>query len=228
LVLVIAAIATAAGVSCSHDWSRFEASGGAGAGGSDTTSGGAQGGNGNGGSAGSLPNGVCGDGILDQGEECDDGNTNDNDGCTACKVDCDTAQGAVKDEKSHHCYWLLRLDHSFDIARQYCQGTARGNVDSAALSTQAELDFIKMQHVLTEAVWIGGRWTGTAWEWTNSEPWIYGDDQAGAKPPWSGAAGDNHSSLDCVTAQVDGKIAATNCQDFHFVLCERSPSIAKN
>ena len=36
---------------------------------------------------GELP--VCGDGILDPGEECDDGNTNDGDGCSS---DCQSSE----------------------------------------------------------------------------------------------------------------------------------------
>ncbi|MDC0743151.1 DUF4215 domain-containing protein [Polyangium mundeleinium] len=43
------------------------------------------GGAGNGGSGGMASS--CGDGILDMGETCDDGNNTDGDGCSACAVD---------------------------------------------------------------------------------------------------------------------------------------------
>ena len=35
------------------------------------------------------PTGVCGDGVVQPGEACDDGNTSDGDGCSAaCEVEC--------------------------------------------------------------------------------------------------------------------------------------------
>ncbi|TKC98629.1 DUF4215 domain-containing protein [Polyangium fumosum] len=43
------------------------------------------GGAGNGGSGGMASS--CGDGVLDMGETCDDGNNTDGDGCSACAVD---------------------------------------------------------------------------------------------------------------------------------------------
>src|SRR5262245_10804523 len=60
--------------------------GGAGGAASTTTSTSA---GGEGGQGGVAP--VCGNGALDPGEECDDGNATAGDGCTGCIVDCAAA-----------------------------------------------------------------------------------------------------------------------------------------
>ena len=41
-----------------------------------------------------LKNGVCGDGVVDTGEECDDGNTEDNDGCSSSCIQTACSDGA--------------------------------------------------------------------------------------------------------------------------------------
>ena len=43
---------------------------------------------------------VCGNGVLEDGEECDDGNSTPNDGCTSCTVDPDPCPGDFDDDGS--------------------------------------------------------------------------------------------------------------------------------
>jgi MYXO-CTERM domain-containing protein len=43
---------------------------------------------------------VCGDGVWEEGEACDDGNTEMNDACNACRLSCETIEGALV---SHTC-----------------------------------------------------------------------------------------------------------------------------
>ena len=54
-------------------------------------------------SASSGGTGGCGDGFIQAGEECDDGNTLAGDGCEACVVVC-SGLSEVKDAVTHHCY----------------------------------------------------------------------------------------------------------------------------
>ncbi len=63
---------------------------------------------------------LCGNGALDQGEECDDGNLAAGDGCTQCSVDCDEP-GAFKVPASAHCYWALPKAMSFFESRVKCE-----------------------------------------------------------------------------------------------------------
>jgi cysteine-rich repeat protein len=61
-----------------------KASGGKGGGGSVTEGGGG---------AGETPSAVCGNMAIEEGEQCDDGNTKSGDGCTAdCKSDCEVCE----------------------------------------------------------------------------------------------------------------------------------------
>lgn len=50
--------------------------------------------------AGVCTSGICGDGRVDEGEECDDGNNEDGDGCDSCKFSCvadDADRGCPED-----------------------------------------------------------------------------------------------------------------------------------
>lgn len=63
------------------------------------------------------------DGTIQAGEECDDGNQVDGDGCsTACRIDC-TGEHLLTDDRT--CYFLLSLDASPGEAEARC--LAAGN-----------------------------------------------------------------------------------------------------
>jgi cysteine-rich repeat protein len=203
---------------CSHDWAALEGSGGSGSGG--TAGSGGSGSGGSGGRGGAT--GVCGNGKLEPGEECDDDNDTDGDGCTACKVDC-SEDDAFKDPKSHHCYWPYAEppdNHTAIYVEQHCAGLG---AHAAGLGTTKEIEFVKPH--LTSSVWTGGYWDGTEWGWSNQEPWSYGDDQGSAAAPWSAPANDGHRNR-CVALGTDGKITGTDCFTRLVGLCERTPAVA--
>jgi len=48
-----------------------------------------------------VEEGTCGDGVVDDGEECDDGNDNDHDGCNhICEYSCHTRNDCVQDNNT--------------------------------------------------------------------------------------------------------------------------------
>jgi len=215
-----AAIAIALLNGCSHDWDAHErlptssatSGGGGGAGASASTSTAASGATG-GGAGGSAS---CGDGSLDMGEQCDDGNDAAGDGCDACVVECDRA-GAVQDAATHHCYWLVGMHENFDSARSHCQDAGPG-VDLAAPSTASEL--MLLTPLLDADAWIGGSDSAMrgSWAWSNGEAWSY---PPGA-PPWH--SGEPNNSGDCVNARTDGTLEDESCGTGKDYLCERTPA----
>ncbi|MCC6644300.1 MAG: C-type lectin domain-containing protein [Polyangiaceae bacterium] len=77
----------------------------AGAGGAGQAGGGQAGGGQAG--AGGAPSPVCGNGVAEPGEECDDGDQDDKDGCrNDCTVDCGRFGNGKKDPSTFHCYWV--------------------------------------------------------------------------------------------------------------------------
>lgn len=69
--------------------------------------------------------GGASDGSLDPGEECDDGNEEDGDGCSLCRVECE----GKKDENTFHCYFATPAKGTAETARDACR------VSGAALVT---------------------------------------------------------------------------------------------
>jgi cysteine-rich repeat protein len=162
---------------------------------------------------------LCGNGTVDPGEECDDGNAVSGDGCTNCIVDC-TEPGAFKDPMTHHCYWSIAAGQVWAAAGALCRVDAKS--DLAALSTVGELNAVGAQ--LPSNAWLGGMWNGTAWVWSFNEPWIYGDDQATATAPWAVMHGENHMFRQCVFLASPTTIDAGHCTtDVLPSICERTP-----
>jgi cysteine-rich repeat protein len=168
------------------------------------------------GSGGGGP--LCGNGTIDAGEECDDGNATPLDGCTNCVVDC-AEPGAFKDPSSHHCYWLVAAGLPWAGAGPICRVDAHS--DLAALSTLPELDAVGT--AFPGKAWIGGHWDSSAWVWSFNEPWIYGDDQATAMAPWLAMRGENHASRQCVVMLSATTIDAESCSHVRPYVCERTP-----
>lgn len=46
---------------------------------------------------------TCGNGVRNQGEECDDGNAVNNDGCSNCKIDTDYVCTGGSDTTADKC-----------------------------------------------------------------------------------------------------------------------------
>jgi Lectin C-type domain len=166
-----------------------------------------------GGGAGAEARGVCGNGIIEPGEECDDPSGLPYAGCTACVVTCD-AMGAFKDPVSYHCYRINGLKLDFLLARLTCE---MWGMDLSAITSDAELEVVS-------PFIEGDTWTGANdldregdYVWANSEPWGF----TRWKPGEPSGDVDNH---DCV------KLTGTpvvfdddDCLQKRLFLCERSP-----
>jgi cysteine-rich repeat protein len=187
-------------------------SGAAGAGGT-VAAGGATGGAG----GGAAPP-ACGNGVIEAGEQCDDGNDDAKDGCHACAVEC--LSGETLEPVSLHCYWAAAPKQSWLDGANAC---AQKKGDLAGFSTEAELDFVV---ALARGVspldpaWTGGNDLAVEgkWQWRNGEPWS-DDFWAPTEPNTTGD--EDCAALDVAT--VVGGLRDTECSDKRTPLCERHP-----
>lgn len=186
-----------------------------GAGGSPTGSG-AGGAGGTGGASG------CGDGALEDYEECDDGNGNAGDGCSDCVFDCTLPAGLVgdafEDETTGHCYLYLHDAAAPEHAQPWYDARYRclaNGYELAAVTSSAELDLIRAK--ISADVWIGGndQATENVFEWSNGEPWNYAS-WASYEPNNTG--GGQH----CVEMTVNG-LNDEECSRLKDYVCERHP-----
>ena len=117
---------------------------------------------------------VCGDGHVDPGEECDDGNMVDNDGCTLCQVDCEPQ--AVKNPANHHCYRVFQIALASPAAEMECEtwGGQTGLGHLVSIGDANEETFV--MSLMSGAAWIGGGDTPQTpgmWKWYDGTPFTY-------------------------------------------------------
>ncbi len=71
-----------------------------------------------------APKVVCGDGAIEVGEACDDGNTQGGDGCSPqCQLEslCSNIPNSFVDAAGKHCYWLHMDEQSWASAKDTCE-----------------------------------------------------------------------------------------------------------
>jgi cysteine-rich repeat protein len=167
------------------------------------------------GGAGAGGAAACGNGTLDPGEECDDGNATDGDGCTKCVVDC-SEPDAFKLKDTHHCYWFVELDASWSEARGKC---ALAGADLVAFSTDEEhaavIGFVSAGHV-----WTGGNDNAVdgTYVWSNGERWI--------DTLWASGYPIPASDYNCVAMVGRAGMLLNNypCKNNEDYVCERTPA----
>lgn len=172
---------------------------------SNTTSSGPAGGAG--GIGGGAP--VCGNGITEIGEECDDANLAVSDGCVGC-IAC-VGPGDFWDSKTWHCYRHVTTgDKTWADARQACIDLGG---DLAAISSDPER--LLLDQKLSTAAWIGGTDADTecVFTWTNGEPWT---------PMWN--QGEPNGDGDCLVLYGYGTLGDQPCGKTVDYICERVPS----
>jgi cysteine-rich repeat protein len=168
----------------------------------------ASGGSGAGGSAG----GVCGDGVVDVGEQCDDQNTVAGDGCTACEIDCDTND--LKSPTTGHCYRVFATSSTQPVAESNCQawGGAPGLGHLASIEDATENAFVAP--LVTSNTWIGADDFGGDWAWIDGTPFAFENWQTN-EPNYPGV---EH----CMFMDAEAKWHDHNCGDTRSAyLCER-------
>jgi len=181
---------------------------------------GASGGMGGTGGMGGL--GDCGDGFLDPGEQCDDANDVDGDGCSACVVDCNDVGSAVaaKHPTTFHCYLYDAVATvGWDVSRQACEDQAG---DLAVITSSEEAEFIKQSFdgATMDNVWVGLNdldVEGT-FEWIDGSPVSYTE--------WiTGEPNDTSMLEDCTELRPTGW-NDRNCTALLAYLCEIDPIVA--
>lgn len=164
-------------------------------------------------SSAASTSGLCGNGVIEPGEECDDQNNFPNDGCAGCVVDCE-GKGSFKDPGSHHCYWLDSFKLPFSQATLTCK--LRGGY-LAAITSAAELDAVDA-HV-QEDTWIGGNdlVLEGVYVWSDGEPWSFA--------PWKlGEPSGDVDDHDCIKLTGPGPaFDDVDCDQKRASLCERPP-----
>ena len=186
-----------------------------------------------------VPRAPCNrNGMLDPGEECDDGNPTNGDGCsTGCTVECaplDAAHFTVKDPASGHCYAALKQETPWNNAGNACSALGP-RYHLARVDSLAEFQFLS---VASWARFWGPGGPGTP------DLWLDGNDQfnegsfmtslntpipfENKKFPWATNEPNNIGEEDCLSLKwfaLDGSTAYllndSNCGWNMRPLCER-------
>jgi cysteine-rich repeat protein len=186
-----------------------------------------------------VPRAPCNhNGKLDPGEECDDGNLENGDGCsTGCAVECaplEAAYFAVKDPVSSHCYAALKQLTPWDKAGEACSALGP-RYHLARVDSLAEFQFLSVASWARLSV-FGGPGTPTLWLDGNDlgNEGSFVTSLGGPSPfeskkfPWATNEPNNVGEEDCLSLNwfaLDGSTAYllndSNCGWYMQPLCER-------
>ncbi len=180
---------------------------------------------------------ICGNGILETSEECDDGNTQNGDLCASnclCgfdELDPKSPGAAFVDANQSSCYLLFAQSQSFNNAEQVCMSKS---MHLATISTLKELEFL---HPFIEAftqVWIGGMRAAPSadiWTWISGEAWAIQPCEVNKVPTcdngmvlWAiGEPNNNTGSEDCVEIYNGSALGFNDaeCSAIQPFVCER-------
>jgi cysteine-rich repeat protein len=182
--------------------------------------------------AGGAP-AVCGDKIVQPGEQCDDGNDKNDDGCgNNCKVQCPKLNGVALNTENFHCYWYRGTqnfsDNSWNGMRKKCEGDGGHLV---TITTPAENEWVHNFH--QGEVFIGS-WDhkdpksseNGKYDWVNGEPYAY-TNWGGGEPNKSpskcfGLIGEDCYEH-CTTQRSDGFWNDRRCDQDNDTVCEWEP-----
>jgi cysteine-rich repeat protein len=177
--------------------------------GSSSSGGDGGGGGGTGGETGNRrPQGICGDGVVQDGEECDDENEVEGDGCHHC-MKCGPAPELV-DPVNRLCYRLAGDDGKRDWAAAQEECEAWGGTLAAVTSTD---EYAFVQNHIRDATWIGAHRDGAKFVWVTGESFDFAPWSTRDEPPGEGCVE--------ITAELTG-FALRDCAEPLRYLCERT------
>ncbi len=198
------------------------ASGASTAGKPSTAGGAGDGAGGAAGDSGMVAEPVCGNGVIETGEQCDAGSPSDHDGCDECRVVCAEHGDDLLESDDHHCYAGYREPQlEFASAREDCEmrGAHLVTIESAA-ENELVAEFIveskyigAFEDVALTAEGSGDyRWvTGEALSfenWANGEP-DRAESRCGEGP--GPGPGGSRCYEHCVAILSDGRWADQRC-----------------
>ncbi len=158
------------------------------------------------GGAGGGP--VCGNGVIEPPEECDEQTPIAYNFCTDCQMECN-GDDMAEDPDTHHCYVRVAGQRTWDAQHSHC--FAIYDADLAVVRSDAERARVGALAGAAD-VWIGGRGSGDTWTWITGEAFDY-DNWANGQP----ATGDY-----MVTA-AGGLFFSATCTLSFPAICEISP-----
>lgn len=164
---------------------------------------------------------ACGNGRQDPGEDCDDGNQVNDDGCTAGCVRCEAREGGFAWGRDGRCY--LRRDEalSWDDAQRGC---VRRGAHLAVLSTPEETEAVcdALLPAVSATLWVGLREGDepARYRWLTREPEGSVVWHAGYPRGYGGKRG-----CGAVARGSDGRAAVADdrCETPMAHICERAP-----
>jgi cysteine-rich repeat protein len=171
---------------------------------------------------------VCGNGLLEAGEQCDDAGHVGKDGCDeACKVVCADFAADAAESEDHHCFSGFD-EADFDGA---VTGCVKRGAHLATVSSAAENKVVRT--FVNNSKWLGGRedvnasTPGTdSYGWVTGEPFTY--TNWGEREP-------NHTKVrcsgyeqncyaHCVAMMGDGTWTNQSCATTDGYVCEWEPA----
>jgi hypothetical protein len=157
--------------------------------------------------------------MVSIGEECDDGNSATDDGCTACVVDCDA--GDIKDPSSFHCYHFVDLKAHWQAAENDCVvwGGAPGLGHLVSIHSAQEQNLVQKLGEGHER-WIGANDFATEDNYAWTDATSFGFDNWRSGEPNNN--GHNGGEEDCAEIEHDGRWDDQPCDKTKRYICERS------
>lgn len=158
-----------------------------------------------------TPGPSCGDGAVDPGEECDDGNDAASDGCHECRRSCGPFP-EFESTLTGTCYRLeLEQEKTWRTAETACEDWG-GTL--ATITSVDELAFVQ-EHIGNDT-WIGGHDPpgATSFEWVTGEPWEF---ESFAEPP---VVDDLEACV--LISGASALMARSSCDTARFYVCEKA------
>jgi cysteine-rich repeat protein len=110
----------------------------------------------------------CGNGVLDPGEECDDGNRRDGDGCSAGCLQCREGDASFVWSTNGHCYSRHDQPRTWSDAEATCERLG-GTLVTYTWAQESRAVWTELLREHDRPIWIGLASEGGSWKWVSGE-----------------------------------------------------------